>query len=968
MSRLSALLGSSWVRGLCSFLIPALVTLGCGGGGGSNGPAYSVDVTPASLTFTVEAGGGPTPAKTLNVTFKGDGLVAGYPAGTPVPGWLAVSIVSSTTNSASLAVQATGAGLLPGTYTTTLRLVTGKADGSQYVTKDVPITCQVLEGLHAITSTLAFSAVDGQAPAAQSITIADSQTPYAWSLTVESVSGGSTDWVVLPAASGTSQTSSASITVQALARPAGAYAATLVLRDGGGLERGRIPITYLVNPGLHAETASLGLTAGEGLAPVAQTLTIASSQAPFSWNLTVEPVSGGPTDWLVLPVTSGTSQTTSATIQVQALPRVVGSYAATLVLKESSGLERGRIPVSYQVQGVYSLTGTLVTRITEGASAADLELALLMQSQLDATTGAGRQWSITSDQPWVSVTPASGNLSGPTALVAHLDPAKLWAMPNGAHAANLTVTFAGGSNSPSTVSLSLTLALTPALTVDPAATFSVGVATPPDQLTRTVKVGSNLGPAFASHSAWHATSKDAWLVPTASGDALANNTVSLALQPDALGPLPTGQYSTDVSIIPDDNRVAAATSRATLSLALPNVAHVAPYCTWVNQGEALILRGEGFAGQATLPVKIGATTIQGTVLSDTEIRVTAPPQAAPGRLAVGIQNALGLTRGESELVVLAPPAYGAADVIVANGITRMTLDPERQAVLLTGPGAIFRVRWDQGNWRGDNFPLPNASGVAVTLDGKDLLLSAGGVSIPDLFIRVDPQTLAMRQSTSFTNSYTDFYSNFSLIAGFNDGRTLIIDSDQWAESVWYPSLDPGPFIMTHGAVLLLTRDRSRLMLHTTTSSSPETYSYDAADGVFRSRPLSAYFYGKAWGISHDGGRLVASNAVYDQSFSYIGSLNQPESSVDAVAVAPNGQSVYTLAQSAGATAWVLRRTDISAVMGPYTSDATPLVFDLPVSHTPLSMLVSEDGSTLFLLTTVSTGNTTVTHLFVVPLN
>lgn len=860
MPRPSALLGSSRFRRFFTWLLPALLMLGCGGGGGTSGPAYSLDITPASLSFSAEQYGPLPPTKTLSITYKGDGLVVGYPIGIPEPGWLSVQLTSSTTSTATLSVQLTGTTMPPGSYATTFRVVTGKSDGSQIVTRDIPITCQVTEGIHSLTGSLAFTSDEGQAPAAQ-------------------------------------------------------------------------------------------------------TLSLASGKLPFSWSLAVEPLHGGPTDWLVLPSTSGTSQTSPAAVQVRAEARPQGSYSATVVVKDAAGQERSRVPVTYQAYGVYTLTGTFMAQITESARLADLELPLAIQSRLDAAMGAGRTWQITSNQPWLTVSPASGNLSGTTPLVARLDPAKLWAMPNGTYAATLSLTFPGTNTTPTAVPVNLTLSLSPALTVDSAATFQVEGGTTPDQLAKNLKVSSNLGEAFAGHSAWHATAQSAWLAATPNGNAGANNTLTLTLQPSALAGMASGQYDTTVSILPDDARLAAATAQVALAFALPAVTHVAPYCTWVNRTGELILRGNGFSGQTTLPVRFGTSTVQGVVASPTEIRVQAPAQAAPGRVTISVDNALGLARGTADLVVLPEPAYGAVDLPLGSGSgISLVLDPERQAVLMVGSGAIMRFRWSQGAWVTDSYPLPNASGVAVTQDGKELLMTAGGVTMSDLFLRVDPGTFAIRASAG----YNDFYSSFNRIAGFNDGSTLLIDSDQWAESVWYPSLTQGPWIDAHGAIILLTRDRSRLMTHTTTSSSATTQSYDAAEGVFRSQPISAFFGAKTWGISQDGGRFVAANTVYDRTFAYLGALTAPEAWIDCLAVAQDGKKAYTLAQDAGGV-WVLRRTDISGAMGPYPADAAPLPFTLPTTAYPLTMVVSEDGSTLFLLANQSGGAAPGLHFFAVPL-
>lgn len=843
---LSALPGPAMVLRLFSWLLPVLFALGCGGGG-SNGPAYSVDASPASLSFTMEQGGLLPTAKALNVTFKGDGLVVGYPTGTPVPDWLSVSLVSSTAASASLAVQVTNTGMVPGTYTTTLRLVTGKADGSQYVNKDIPVSCQVIEGLHATTNSLAFTAVDGQVPADQTISMASDQTPYAWSLTVE-------------------------------------------------------------------------------------------------------PVNGGPTDWLVLSSSSGTGQTSPVSLPVHALPRPAGNYAATLLLKNALGQVRSRIPVTYQVSAAYGWAGANSARITEAARRPDLDLSLTLQTLLDPAAGSARRWQITSSQPWLTVSPNTGDLSNSTQLVASLDSARLWSLPNGIHLATLTIQFSGNSAAPATFPVTVDLALNPALSVTTPATFTVGAGTTATQLNQTLRVGSNLGEVFAVYGSWQASSPAPWLTLTPRGDVGGNSALVLDLQAPALTNLPAGPQQTQISVLPDDSRIAGTSARLDLAVSLPKVDHVAPYCTWVGRNEQLIIRGSGFAGQASLPVHIGTEIVLGSVLNDTEVRLVSPASTTPGPLPVWIDNALGLARGSSEQVILPPPDYAPVDLTLSKEFKRITLDPERQAVLLDGrtPFEILRIRSEGGAWKTDSFPIEWASGSAVSVDGKSLLVTAGTPSLPAQFLELDPNTLALKRS----RTYQAFYENYNQIAGFNDGSTLLISAEQWAgQGLWYPDLSPGPYFgSVRGAVTMLTRDRSRLLV-LSEDSATDSYSYDVPGGVATVRVIPHSVPARQlWSLSGNGHRLLMGASVYGRDFSWIGTITTPEDGIWGAAASPDGASAYTLGQTPGTSSWVLRRTDISAPIGPYPASAASVSVNLGQEQVPTFMIVSEDGGTVFVLT------------------
>jgi len=345
--------------------------------------------------------------------------------------------------------------------------------------------------------------------------------------------------------------------------------------------------------------------------------------------------------------------------------------------------------------------------------------------------------------------------------------------------------------------------------------------------------------------------------------------------------------------------------------------------------------------------------------------VTAPVQAAPGRVRVAIENALGLERAASELVVLPEPGYVAHDAALAKRFGRITLDPERRAVLLAGSGTeeIHRFRLEGGAWAEDALPVANANAVAVTVDGRNLLASAGGTGAAEVFRRLDPVTLAVREATQ----YDDFFGRFDIVAGLNDGRTLIVDSDQWPEAVWYPELARGPFFDTHTAMALLTRDRSRLVLHGTGTTPGRTSSLDASEESPRSRSIAQLLLLPAWwSISGDGGRLIAYSTVHDRDFAALGSLVLPEPDLVAVAASPDGAFAYTAARTSGGTAWVFRRTDVRAASGPYTADATALPLSLPIGESPVAMEVSDDGGTLFVLTNPTSGTGSAFHAFPLP--
>jgi hypothetical protein len=729
------------VRRRVPAVLAAALLAACGGGSSSGGGSrYSISVDQVGLAFSAEEGAPVPTSKLLTVGFNGDGLLAGWPANTSPPSWLQLELVSNTSSSAVLRVVVNTTSLPPATYTATVRLVTGKADGSDYVVRDVPVTFTVS------------------------------------------------------------------------------------------------------NPAL-------------------------------------------------------------------------------------------------------AVTGTTSVNLTEAAAAADLDLPLTVKTSLSAADGAACPWQVASSVPWLSVAPSSGTLAADTPVVAHLDPEALWTMLNFPYSPTLTFTLAPGcAHAGQQVAISVNLDLHPALTAPTSVAFGVTDAWTPADARKTVALGSNVGTAFAAHAGWTASLGDDWVVlapTTGTGSA----TLTLDLAPATIGSIASGHHATTLAVVPDP-KLAPLSVPVTLDLDIPTVAHVSPYTTWVDRASPVVIRGGAFGSGPTLAVRVGAATVDATVVSPTELHATLPAQASPGRLTVRIDTVT--PRGGAELVVLPEPAYAATSLALARAYGQLTLDPERQAVLLTGYAAqeVTRLRWDGAAWNTDGFVLADAQGAAVSVDGKDLLVGAGAFGAdPHRIVTLDPETLASRS----TSSFSDYYAVYSFIAPFDDGRVLLVNTEQWPTFFWYPSLAYGPSVSVYTPYLLLTRDRRRLLVrpYGNTNPSDAIVSFDSTDTAFQTRFRPSTFYPWNWDVSGDGGRMLDGLDVYDRSFTKLGTLSlaAPEPTVSAVS--PDGAFVYTMQQVLGA--WVLLRTSVSAAAGPYPPDLSPLPFVLPADQVPRSLRVSEDGSTLFLL-------------------
>ena len=129
-------------------LVSGFLLVACGGGGGGSdgggGVNTSITVSSSSLDFRVRVG--TNQSQDVTVNFVGDGVVIGTPPSDPVlPSWLNASVVGSQSNSpltvsVTVTPGVTGYPGTPGTYTATLRFLTGRVDGSNISYVDVPVT------------------------------------------------------------------------------------------------------------------------------------------------------------------------------------------------------------------------------------------------------------------------------------------------------------------------------------------------------------------------------------------------------------------------------------------------------------------------------------------------------------------------------------------------------------------------------------------------------------------------------------------------------------------------------------------------------------------------------------------------------------------------------------------------------------------------------------------------------------
>jgi hypothetical protein len=232
---------------MCAFL----AACGGGGGGSSSGgnnnppggnnppPTYTVSVSPGSVQFSALARGTLPAAKDVTATFNGEGLVVGTPTGASLPSWLTVSVVGSPTSTpAQVRFSVNTTGTTADSLATTVRFVTGKADGSQVATQDVPVTYTITDPLALDLTDLTFEATANTVAAPRTVAVLGSGT--SWTVTSDRT------WLTAAPASGTNS-GFVEVTANATAMSAGIRRGQLRFVDSVSGDVRTVAVTFNIS-------------------------------------------------------------------------------------------------------------------------------------------------------------------------------------------------------------------------------------------------------------------------------------------------------------------------------------------------------------------------------------------------------------------------------------------------------------------------------------------------------------------------------------------------------------------------------------------------------------------------------------------------------------------------------------------------------------------------------------------------
>ncbi len=306
----------------------------------------TVSASPASLTFTEPAGG---QAQSQSVTVSSTGGEVPYTVSVSAnTSWLTVSPTGADTQS-TVSVTATPTGLAAGSYQGTVTITAGNT-----VTIPVTLTVQAPAVVSASTTSLSFVYLSGgQTPPAQTVSLSGSTGGF--TATAASDTG---NWLSVSPTSGSFQSSTSgqmSVSVNPAGISSGQHTGTITVGGTGGLT-GQVVITVAltINPALPSVTQVVnGASFLAGAISPGEVITL------FGTNI-------GPTTPATAQITNGTLTTQLGGVQV-----LVNGFAAPMIYASATQVSA---VVPYEIAS-YSLAGVGVKYLDQTSNISTVSVA-----------------------------------------------------------------------------------------------------------------------------------------------------------------------------------------------------------------------------------------------------------------------------------------------------------------------------------------------------------------------------------------------------------------------------------------------------------------------------------------------------------------------------------------------------------------------------------------------------------------
>ena len=499
-----------------------------------------LNVTPASLAFTLQAGATLPASQTLSIASSSTTAMNFTASTTTQSGgqWLTVSPTSGTTpGTVSVGLTSTALGLAPGTYS---GAVAFSSPGSPNPAINIPVTLTVTN-TPALTlnpsSTLTFVYQTGKTvPAGQTVSVNSTGAPISFGAAATTDKGGA--WLSVSQATGTTPVT-LGITVNPTGLAADTYTGTVTITPAGISTGLTIPVKLIVsaNALMIVSPGALSFTFTPGGATLSsQIVNLASTSDVLNFTAAASTNSGG-ANWLTVGPTSGSTPSTM-TVVVSAAGLQTGTYTGSIAVS-ATGANSQTIPVTVTITTGSSVSvspASLTFTQASGGSAPPAQTLNVASSGTAIQFTAQVATSIGGN--WLSVTPASGTTPGSVSVSVNGA-----GLAQGTYTGSVTIVGTGAANGPQTVPVTFTIGAPQTIAVDKTSltfSFQIGSQTPAAQAVNVTSTGGSV--PFTPTGA--VTSGGNWLsLSSSSGTTPANVTVSV--NPASLAP---GTYTGTVTV------------------------------------------------------------------------------------------------------------------------------------------------------------------------------------------------------------------------------------------------------------------------------------------------------------------------------------------------------------------------------------------------------------------------------------
>lgn len=431
---------------------------------------------------------------------------------------------------------------------------------------------------------------------------------------------------------------------------------------------------------------------------------------------------------------------------------------------------------------------------------------------------------------------------------------------------------------------------------------------------------------------WNASVDVDWLAVSASGTTGTSDPLDLTIQQASLAGLGVGTHQATITLT--GLNFSNAQIPVTLNISLPTIDVAAPYVNFANQNNKLLVRGLNFDNFVGNVLVDGSPANKITNISNTELEIEFTPTTT-GLHDIAMEN-LGVTSSKPNIIeVVEPGVFPGETITLTEAAAHLAFDPIHNTLFFAANSGLHKLQYDSVNgWMETSTSIPFIAGISLSNDGNTLYATYASAYDNRLYV-VNTADLSYSGYTQVST----FYDYYRLPLTLNDGNVLLIDTDQWSGTYLYPSGSLGlPSI--YAAIAKISGNGEKIIYGARSTIASAVYIYDVGDAQYTVSSIpSGYLSQNQLAISEHMEKLIIGQAVYDQSFSNMGSVDP----YDIVTLSPDGQLAYLISGN------TLTTVDVSTSASPFPVVGTPVQYSTTTSTAIPYLVVSPDGGTLFIL-------------------